>query len=131
MGKGVKRARNVRESLRFVPSGKVAGFRSSGLSAYNNVDPHTVVRELVQNSLDAAVKAKRDVVRVLFEIDEVAATDVPARADYQEHLRWSVDSQRKKGNLEQSRIDRGGDGVVHRGVTRTSAMGNGQRRRTG
>ena len=103
MAKGVKRARRERESLRFVPSGKVAGFRSSGLSAYNNVDPHTVVRELVQNSLDAAVKARRDVVRVVFEIDEVAATDVPARAEYREHLRCSVDSQRKKGNLEQSR----------------------------
>ena len=95
--------RRARESLWFVPSGKVAGFRSSGLSAYNNVDPHTVVRELVQNSLDAAAKAERDVVRVVFEIDEVAASEVPAQPDYREHLRCAVDTQRRKGNLEQAR----------------------------
>ena len=96
-------ARRARESLQFLPSGKVSGFRSSGLSAYNNVDPHTVVRELVQNSLDAATAAKRDVVRVVFEIDEIATADVPVRSEYLEHLRCAVDTQRKKKNLEQSR----------------------------
>lgn len=101
--RGVRAGRRAREALRFVPSGKVVGFRSSGLSAYNNVDPHTVVRELVQNSLDAGTKAKRDVVRVVFEIDEVRVADIPARSKYREHLRCAIDTQRKKGYLEQSR----------------------------
>lgn len=87
------------ERLQFVHSGKLAGFRSSGLSAYNNVDPHTVIRELVQNSLDAALKAQRNVVRVRFELEEVDAASIPARAQYEEHLRCSIDTQRKKGNL--------------------------------
>lgn len=86
-----------------MPSGKVVGFRASGLSAYNNVDPHTVVRELVQNSLDAGRKAKRPVVRVVFEIDEVDVDDIPARLEYREHLWCAKDTQSKKGNLEQAR----------------------------
>jgi hypothetical protein len=72
------------------------------VSAYNNVDPHTVVRELVQNALDAAIAAGRDVVRVNFEIDEVRTTDVPALAQYREHLACAIDTQRKKRNLEQA-----------------------------
>lgn len=103
MAKGLKSGRRARDSLRFVPSGKVVGFRASGLSAYNNVDPHTVIRELVQNSLDAGRKAKRKVVRVVFEIDEVDARKIPSRAEYRAHLQSAVDAQMQKGNLEQSR----------------------------
>ena len=91
-----------RANLQFVHAAKISGFRSSGLSAYNNVDPHTVVRELVQNALDAAIAAGRDIVQVVFEIDEVAAADVPALAQYREHFRCAIDTQRKKRNLAQS-----------------------------
>ena len=91
-----------RVNLEFVPAAKISGFRASGLSAYNNVDPHTVIRELVQNALDAAMEARRDVARVVFEIDEVATTDIPALTQYRDHLRCSVETQRKKGNLAQS-----------------------------
>ena len=89
-------------SLQFAHAAKITGFRSSGLSAYNNVDPHTVVRELVQNALDAATAAKRDVVRVVVEIGEIDADEIPARAQYREHLKCAVETQRKKRNLTQS-----------------------------
>lgn len=91
-----------RTNLQFAHAAKISGFRSSGLSAYNNVDPHTVVRELVQNALDAAMAAGREVVRVNFEIDEVRTTDVPALAQYREHLACAIDTQREKHNLEQA-----------------------------
>ena len=103
VARGVKSGRRSRESLRFAPSGKVVGFRASGLSAYNNVDPHTVVRELVQNSLDAARKAKREVARVVFEIEDIDVGRIPARGEYREHLQCAIDTQKKKGNFEQSR----------------------------
>ena len=103
MARGLKSSRRGRESLRFAPSGKVVGFRASGLSAYNNVDPHTVIRELVQNSLDAGRKAKRKPVRVVFEIDEIDVKRIPARSEYREHLQSAIDTQKKKGNFEQSR----------------------------
>ena len=94
--------RRGRANLQFGHAAKISGFRSSGLSAYNNVDPHTVVRELVQNALDAAIAAERDVVRVIFEMDKIRTKDVPALAQYREHLECAIDTQRKKRNLEQA-----------------------------
>ncbi|MCY4002692.1 MAG: hypothetical protein OXF33_03165 [Rhodospirillales bacterium] len=61
-----------------------------------------MVRELVQNALDAAIAAERDVVRVIFEMDEIRTKDVPALAEYREHLECAIDTQRKKRNLEQA-----------------------------
>ena len=98
----VKRRRTEQDNLEFVRAAKMTGFRASGLSAYNNVDPHTVVRELVQNALDAAIEAKRDVVRLVFEIDEVDASQIPALAQYWEHLQCAIKTQRRKKNLAQS-----------------------------
>ena len=97
-----KRPRIQQDNLEFVRTAKMSGFRASGLSAYNNVDPHTVVRELVQNALDAAMEAKRDVIRVFFEIDEVDASRIPALAQYCEHLQCAIKTQREKKNLAQS-----------------------------
>ena len=98
-----KMLRRERVNLQFMPAGKSTGFRASGVSAYNNVDPHTVVRELVQNALDAAEAAGRDAVRMVFEIDLVRTSDVPALAQYRDHLQCAIDTQRQKNNLEQSK----------------------------
>ena len=89
-----------RDILRFLRAGKFHGFRASGLSAYDNVDPHTVVRELVQNALDAAID--RDVARIAFKLEEVPVKSIPGRQQYSEHLRAAIDTQRKKGTLNQA-----------------------------
>ncbi|MDE2824006.1 MAG: hypothetical protein OXK79_10950 [Chloroflexota bacterium] len=88
--------------LQFPHSGKMSGFRSSGISAYNNVDPHTVIRELVQNALDASMLAGREVVRVVFEIEHLPRSAIPARSEYQQHLDSAVATQREIGNLTQA-----------------------------
>ena len=97
-----KESRQRRERLQFLQAGKIYGFRSSGLSAYNNVDPHTVIRELVQNALDAARAAEREVVRVVFDLEEIETSEIPARSQYREHLENAIESQRKMQNIEQS-----------------------------
>lgn len=89
-------------SLEFVHAAKISGFQASGLSAYNNVDPHTVIRELAQNALDAASEAKRDVIRMVFEIDQVTPDQIPGLAQYQKHLQCAIETQRAKNNLAQS-----------------------------
>ena len=86
--------------LRFLRAGKFHGFRASGLSAYDNVDPHTVVRELVQNALDAA--KERDVTRVVFELENVPTKSIPGRSQYRKHLDAAIDTQSKKGSLAQA-----------------------------
>lgn len=100
--RGQSKGEQGKERLRFVHSGKLTGFQAAGIAAYNNVDPHTVIRELVQNSLDAGIKAKRKVVRVAFEIDEVEAGAIPARAEYERHLAAAIETQRAQENLGQS-----------------------------
>ena len=94
--------KSKKQGLQFPHSGKFHGFRASGLSAYDNVDPHTVVRELVQNALDASVSARRDVVRLIFEIEEIPTTSIPGRLEYEHHLECAIDTQRKKKSLEQA-----------------------------
>ena len=94
--------RRDNEVLQFPHSGKMSGFRSSGISAYNNVDPHTVIRELVQNALDASMQAGRDVVRVVFEIEHVPTSAIPARSEYRDHLDSAIETQREIGNLKQA-----------------------------
>ena len=89
-----------RVSLKFFHGGKFIGFRASGLSAYDNVDPHTVIRELVQNSLDAS--KERSVTRVVFEIEDVKTDSIPARSQYKKRLLAAIKTQRKKNNLEQA-----------------------------
>ena len=95
---------NLRDNavLQFPHSAKMSGFRSSGVSAYNNVDPHTVVRELVQNALDAAIQANRDVVRVVFELEHIPTSTVPAMSEYVEHLDSAVATQRELSNIKQA-----------------------------
>ena len=94
--------RTKQQLLQFPQSAKFHGFRASGLSAYDNVDPHTVVRELVQNAVDASVAAERQVARLIFEIEEIATADIPGRTEYEQRLECAVDTQRKKESLEQA-----------------------------
>ena len=94
--------RRDNEVLQFPHSGKMSGFRSSGISAYNNVDPSTVIRELVQNALDASMQAGREVVRVAFEIEHVRTSEIPARSEYKDHLSSAIETQRQIGNIAQA-----------------------------
>ena len=90
------------EVLRFPHSGKFHGFRASGLSAYDNVDPNTVIRELVQNSLDASAAAERDIVQLVFEIEDIPMASIPGLTDYREHLKCAVKTQSEKQSLQQA-----------------------------
>ena len=91
------------ENLIFGTSSKFTGFRASGLSAYNNVDPYTIIRELLQNSLDAAMHAQRDIVKVVFDLEQVNSSNIPELSSYKTHLDCSIKTQKKRNNLEQSR----------------------------
>ena len=61
-----------------------------------------MIRELVQNALDASMQAGRDVVRVVFEIEHLPKSAIPALSDYQRHLDSAVATQRKIDNLTQA-----------------------------
>ena len=73
----------------------VAGFSSSTTSNVANADATTIVRELIQNSVDAAKSVNRENTVIRFEIDEVESARLPGLPDVRNAFGHAVDSQRK------------------------------------
>lgn len=80
-------------SLKFVPGGAESGFTTSGLSSYEDGSPSEVVRELVQNALDAAVAASKACARVCFSMRTVPVCNVPGIKEYRTALKQAVTRQ--------------------------------------
>lgn len=70
--------------LHFGRTDKKEGFTSAGLQPYNDLNPTAIVRELIQNSLDAVSEAGRKKTIIRFEIGEMAMANVPAIAKYRD-----------------------------------------------
>ena len=71
-----------RPDLHFGPSGTLEGFTAAGVQGFSELNPAVLVRELIQNSLDAVREDKRSNAIVCFELEEVALADVPAIDTY-------------------------------------------------
>ena len=84
--------------LKFGP-GEMTGFPSHATAAFNDIPPAKVVRELVQNSLDAAVAAQADTAHVRFEVLPLVADDVPDLAGYRRAFEQAVRDNRVNGRL--------------------------------
>ena len=69
-------------SLKFGPTTSKKGFTSLETSSFNDAPPARIVRELIQNSLDAAVEAKEPTAVVRFRIEHVGQNDIPGIKDY-------------------------------------------------
>ena len=63
-------------SLRFLPSGTPEGFASKAVSSDNDANPSVIVRELIQNSLDAAAPPGSQV-QVDFVFDKLPVSNIP------------------------------------------------------
>ena len=86
--------------LKFGP-GPSAGFSAAGIAAFDDLRPAAVVRELLQNSLDAARSARVPVAAVRFRLTSVAREDIPGIAAYEAAFRSALERQRdpKSGAL--------------------------------
>ena len=87
-------------SLQF-GSGEPSGFTSVGVASFQNLDPVAVVRELIQNSLDAARQANRPTARVRFEAHEHLLSRIPGIGQYRVAFKRAVSahSQSNCGTL--------------------------------
>ena len=96
-------------TLKFMPAGQNEGFRASGLSEYGNIDPPTIIRELVQNSLDSHNELYRDrwqergCARICFWIEDISAQSIPSYEEYCEHFISACETQEKLGTLRQAK----------------------------
>lgn len=71
--------------LFFPPAGAIEGFTNVASSQFSK-DPSSCVRELIQNSLDAAVDAGERTAKVHFKIQDIAVSDIPGIKEHRQAL---------------------------------------------
>ena len=96
-----------RPSLVFPQTGMPQGFATLATQQWDG-NPEPVVREMLQNCLDACVKAGRPHCEVTFTIREVATQDLPGIREYRKHF-WMAVRERERmvqGPAEKTIISR-------------------------
>ena len=83
--------------LQFGP-GDLSGFTSAGMAGFHDLNPTAVVRELLQNSLDAAREANRDTANVRFEIVKHDTAQIPGIRAYRTAFEQAERSQKELSN---------------------------------
>ena len=91
--RGGKSAKTRYPRLVFGPASSWSGFTPTGVSGFNDLQPGVVVRELVQNAIDAAIDAGETVATVRFGVRSVRTTDLPGYAEYRSAFWSAVESQ--------------------------------------
>ncbi len=85
-------------ALQFGTATSNDGFTSFNTAAFNDLPPARIVRELIQNSLDAAVDAGESTTKVLFQVDSVRRGDVPDLKGYTKAFKKAVAHQKRINN---------------------------------
>ena len=93
---GGKSAGTRYPTLRFGPATSWSGFTPTGVSGFNDLQPGVVVRELLQNALDAAVAAGESTAIVHFAVRTVRTADIPGCDEYRDALGSAVESQTRR-----------------------------------
>ena len=91
--------------------GANAGFTPTGIAAFDNLRPAAVVRELVQNALDAARAAKVRRARVRFQLTRVPRDAIPGMGHYEQAFAKAIKTQRE---MSQGSLARQAELVVER-----------------
>ena len=74
------------------------GFTSFSTAAFNDLPPARIVRELIQNSLDAAVEAGEATAKVKFQVDNIRPRDIPDLRGYTDAFKRAITHQTKSNN---------------------------------
>lgn len=85
-------------NLHFSQSGNREGFTTAGVMAYADLIPAVVVRELIQNALDAVREDGREETVIQFEIEKTKLADVPEIETYKNAFQNAKECQEKISN---------------------------------
>ena len=118
--------------LQFGSTVSPKGFTSFSTASFNEAPPAKIIRELLQNSLDAAAEGSEPEAKVRFQVDPIGPRNVPdlrgynsafskARAHWTQGGRKLTDAAQEVVN----RIERGLDAIRNRQAKLLSVMDNG------
>ena len=87
-------------ALQFGTANSNDGFTTHNTASFNDLPPARIVRELIQNSLDAAVEAGEPTAQITFQIDPVRTRDVPDFRGYARAFQKAEAYQAKRNGGE-------------------------------
>ncbi len=90
-------------SIQFGETQHREGFRSTSLSIFGNIDPDTLLREILQNAVDAGRSAKRKTVEISFEFSSIKIEDIPGIKSYQDRFAAALDTQERLNAAAQAK----------------------------
>ena len=85
----------VTPNLQFMPFSTAEGFSSKSVAGDDDAHPGPIVRELIQNALDAGRRANRLLVEVRFSFDTIATDDLPDFKTYQAAYQAAIKEHEK------------------------------------
>ena len=98
----------ARPDLHFGNSTDRIGFTPAGIAAFSDLRPAAVVRELIQNSLDAAIEAGEPCARVRFRRSTCGIDEIPGIDSYRRAFELAKEQQKPSGSARSvvQRIER-------------------------
>lgn len=86
-------------TLKFGAASSIDGFTQHSTAAFNDLPPARIVRELLQNSLDAAAEAGKATAQVRFQVESIRLQDLPDAKGYENAFRKAVKYHKNNGDL--------------------------------
>lgn len=84
--------------LQFLQAGDNCGFMTSALANYGDAESNRIVRELIQNSLDAVRETGRNDAIIRFELGQVKKSEIPEIKKYEDVFKNAVKAQTDSSN---------------------------------
>ena len=109
MGKKKVQRSAKRADLHFEQGGEPSGFTAAGITGFSDLNPSAIVREIMQNSLDAAREADRAVANIRFEVEESNLDRVPGIRRYRSVFGCAKQAQQKLRSGHQGLQDQAED----------------------